>query len=343
MTVIRSMKKALWGIFAAAVSVLAWLTNALQMIRNVLVLVLDLPGKALTAATAFIGVVYGIACFFMGGGALSVIGNIAGGCLVLFLAYKIFNFVYLLGYALVGSALSFFDFDGITNFFAGLLQKAIYRYMDQFGPNDPTKKDRLLFAVPWMIHKINWLFEKLSSAISIAAYAIFGGAGIYFSHQWIFASYDTSDYGAVDYIVSWAAIVAITCIAIYLGHCVAQAIRMATESVKPLDELFGVYAEFFKNTEGGDSSSHANSTGSDSSWYSYEQEQHEYHAQYTNHKDNPYYQVLSAAKSAEELQKLYRGLAKKLHPDVCKEYSVEEATKRMAQLNNAYEDLKKRF
>lgn len=339
----KTIKKSFWGIFAAVVSILAWFANSFQLIRNVLLLALDLPGKALTAATVFIGVVYGIACFFMGGGMLSVIGNIAGGCLVLFLAYKIFNFIYMLGYALIGSALNFFDFNGLTNFFASLLQKAIYRYMDQFGPNDPTKKDRLLFAVPWMIHKINCLFEKLGATISIAMYAIFGGAGAYFSYQWIFASYDTSDYGAVDYIVSWAAIVAITAIAIYLGHCAAEAVKMATESVKPLDELFGVYAEFFRNTEGGDSHSHTNSGGNSSSRNNYEQDQTDYGAQYTTYDDNPYYQVLSAAQSAGELQKLYRGLAKKLHPDVCKEYSVEEATKRMAQLNNAYEDLKKRF
>lgn len=82
----KTIKKSFWGIFAAVVSILAWFANAFQLIRNVLLLVLDLPGKALTAATIFIGVVYGIACFFMGGGVLSVIGNIAGGCLVLFLA-----------------------------------------------------------------------------------------------------------------------------------------------------------------------------------------------------------------------------------------------------------------
>jgi len=339
----KTVKKCFWSMFAAVVSILAWVTNAFQLIRNIFLLVIDLPGKALTATTVFIGVVYGIACFFIGNGFWGIVGNIAGGCLVLFLAYKIFNFVFSLGYALVGGALSFFDFEGVTNFFAGLLQKAIYRYMDLFGPNEPTKKDRMLFAVPWLVHKINWLFEKLSSVISIAAYAIFGGAGVYFGYQWIFASYDISDYGAVDYIVSWAAIVAITCIAIYIGHCVAQAIRMATESVKPLDELFGVYAEFFRNTEGGDSNSHTASNDTSSSRKNYEQDQSDCRAQYAAYEDNPYYQFLSAAQSAEELQKLYRGLAKKLHPDVCKEYSVEEATKRMAQLNNAYEALKKRF
>lgn len=341
----KAIKKLFWGTVAANVSILAWATNAIQLIRNILLLVLDLPGKALTAATVFIGVVYGIACFFMGGGILSVIGNIAGGCLVLFLAYKIFNFIYMLGYALIGSALNLFDFDGLTNFFASLLQKAIYRYMDLLcADNEPTKMDRyFLFGVSLVIHKINYIFEKLSSAICFAVYVVSGAAGLYFGYQWIIASYDTSGYKAMDFFVSYAAVVAVACIATYLGHCVAQAIKMATESVKPLDELFGVYAEFFRNTEGGDSHSHSNSGGNSSSRNNYEQNQTDYRAQYTTYDDNPYYQVLSAAQSAGELQKLYRGLAKKLHPDVCKEYSVEEATKRMAQLNNAYEDLKKRF
>lgn len=148
----------------------------------------------------------------MGGGVLNIIGNIAAGCLILFLTYKLLNFVYMLGYALIGIALNFLNFERITNFFVELLQKAIYHYMDQFGPNDPTKKDQLLFAIPWMIHKINWLFEKLSSAISIAIYAIFIGAGIYFSYHRIFVSYGTSDYGAVDFIIGWAVIAAIAAI-----------------------------------------------------------------------------------------------------------------------------------
>lgn len=344
MSVLRFIKKGFWCLVAALASVLAWFTNGFQLVRNTLLFVLDLPGKVLTAATIFIGVVYGVACFFIGGGVLNVIGNIAGGCLVLFLAYKIISFIYMLGYALLGSALTFFDFDGATNFFAGLLQNAIYRYMDQFGPNDPTKKDRcFLFGVPWVIHKINWIFEKLSLVISIAVYIVSGAAGVYFSYQWIFASYDTSDYGIVDYIVGWAAIVAITIIAIWIGHCLSQAIKMASDSVRPLDELFGVYSEFFHNTEAGTGGNDSHETNSNDSWDKTWEKQHDYQAQAQQHGDNPYYEVLGTAQTADELQKIYRREAKRVHPDVCKEFSPQEATRRMSLLNNAYEVLKSKF
>lgn len=344
MSVLRFIKKGFWCLVAALASVLAWFTNGFQLIRNTLLFVLDLPGKALTAATIFIGVVYGVACFFMGGGVLNTLGNIAGGCLVIFLAYKIFNFIYMIGYALLGSVLSFFDFDGVTNFFAGLLQTAIYRYMNQFGPNDPTKKDRcFLFGVPWVIHKINWLAEKLSSVIGVALYVVSGGAGIYFGYQWIFASDDVSSYGTIDYIIGIAAVVAISIIAIWLGHCLSQSTKMAMETVKPLDELFGVYAEFFRNAEAGTDGNGNYENRSNNSWDRTQDEQADYHAQAQRYDDNPYYEILCSAQSADELQKIYRREAKRVHPDVCKEFSPQEATRRMALLNNAYEAMRHQF
>lgn len=119
---------------------------------------------------------------------------------------------------------------------------------------------------------------------------------------------------------------------------------MATDSVRPLDELFGVYAEFFQNTQKGSSGKSDNhSTNSGYYWNSSYEDQHKSQSQIQHHNDNPYYTILSTAQTTEELQKSYRGLAKKLHPDVCKDYSVEEATRRMAQLNNAYEDMKHRI
>ena len=41
----KAIKKLFWGTVAANVSILAWATNAIQLIRNILLLVLDLPGK----------------------------------------------------------------------------------------------------------------------------------------------------------------------------------------------------------------------------------------------------------------------------------------------------------
>lgn len=51
---------------------------------------------------------------------------------------------------------------------------------------------------------------------------------------------------------------------------------------------------------------------------------------------NKYFEILEQAKNADELKRLYRKLAKEVHPDV-NPSSVEESTKLMAELNEAYE------
>ena len=60
-------------------------------------------------------------------------------------------------------------------------------------------------------------------------------------------------------------------------------------------------------------------------------------------EENPYITILGTARTKEDLQKLYRSYMKKLHPDVCKEYSLEESTHRTILLNDAYDYWKRQY
>lgn len=63
----------------------------------------------------------------------------------------------------------------------------------------------------------------------------------------------------------------------------------------------------------------------------------------TEHTDNPYFELLEIAQTEEELKKMYHEYSKKLHPDVCCDFSEEEATRRQALLNEAFSELRCRF
>ena len=53
MKILRIGKKILWGISTAAITISAEITAMLQMVRNFLLLVLELPALALRGALAF--------------------------------------------------------------------------------------------------------------------------------------------------------------------------------------------------------------------------------------------------------------------------------------------------
>ena len=337
MNMMRRVKKVFWMIVAAIVSIMATVTNALQTVRVTLMMVLELPHKALMAAAIFMGSVFSIACFFMESGFLMALLTAAFGCVIVYIAYRVFAFLYTIVYAALGFILVAFDFEKATSSLTNLLQKAIYAYMDNFKEGDPTKKDRLLFAVPYIIHKLNRLFDKLNTLISYAMYPTSGVFGFILSYQWIFGEYDTAGYKVSDYIISWAVIIIISSVFVYLGHCLADAIRTAAYAARPLDDLFAAYSEFFKNMAGSESTQKTRSKSNKRT------EQTQSYANSEDTERNPYYHILAAAETLSDLKKLYKNYAKRLHPDVCEEFTLDESTRRMAQLNAAYEKLKERF
>lgn len=359
MSLTQSIKKLFWGSCAAIICVFSWILGTAQFIRNLLLEVAELPSKALSLVFSYVGILYIISCFFEGWALFDLICNLVTGLVVIFLAYTLFNLVCQFFCYFIQIIFHYLDFERIIVILAKILQKSILQYWGIFGNDEnPTKKDRLLFAIPWLFHKLNWLVEKISSAVYLM-YAIFGSATLYFSYQLVLGSTDTSSYSVGDYISGIAIIIGFTIIGIYIGHCAANAITMAINSVRPLDKLFEVYAEFFINNEEDstknytynyENSDYTHGKDYNNNSYQYEsykdtsyKKQEKTQTNYSQSNSNPYYAELHTAKTADELKKRYRFLAKQLHPDVCKDYSVEEATRRMALLNEAYSEMKKLF
>ena len=128
---------------------------------------------------------------------------------------------------------------------------------------------------------------------------------------------------------------------IYFGHCIAQVLKSVAEAPRLMNDVFSAHADYFRNAE----SNFYGNKDNYSSNYSQNRGKDDYG--FVNEcdepSDNPFYAVLSAATTSDELKKIYHDLAKKLHPDVCKDYSVEESTAQMSLLNSCYESLCKRF
>ena len=335
MRILRGTKKAYYAVIAAVLSVMAALTNVLQMVRVILMAVLELPRKALLVAAVFMGGVFCIACFFIDMGFLMAVANVALGCLIVTVAYRIFDFAYTIVYAAIGFALVALDFGKATEKLTSLLEKEILAFLDNCGDNS-RRKDRVIFLVPFLLHKIHWLFNKLQGLICYAMYPVTGILGMYLSYQWIFEAYDAADYNLSELLVGWAFVLLISGIFVYFGHCLADAIRTAAAAISPLDDVFSAYANFFKHM-GCDNTNQK--TDEYTKTYSEETQHQKNEAQ----SDNPYYAILAEAENMDELKRLYRRYAKKLHPDVCKEYSQAESNRRQGLLNAAYEQLKKRY
>lgn len=335
MSILRGIKKAYYAVIAAVLSVMSALTNVLQMMRVILMTVLELPRKALLVTAVFMGGVFCIACFFMDMGFLMVVANVALGCLIVTVAYRIFDFAYTIVYATIGFGLVALDFGKATEKLTILLEKVILTFLDNCG-NNLSRKDRVIFLVPFLLHKIHWLLNKLQGLISYAMYPVSGVLGMYLSFHWIFEAYDAADYNLSELIVGWAFVLVISGIFVYFGHCLADAIRTAAAATSPLDDIFSAYANFFKHM----GSDNVNQKTDDyTKTYSEETNYQKNEAQ----SDNPYYSILAEAENMDDLKRLYRSYAKKLHPDVCKEYSQAESNRRQGLLNAAYEQLKKRY
>lgn len=334
-------KKVFLCITVAGVSLLAWITNLLELLRDVIVLVLELPQRVLFATAAFLCVFYSVACFLSVDGILSALGLAAIGCLALIIAYKVLSFVCTFLSTLLGGALDSCDFERITFFFATVMHKAIFRYKDLFDSDDElTKKDRFaLFCVPWIFDKLNRIFKRVSSVIVIFTYIVFGIAGTYFSYKWFLT--DIGNYEGWEIFISIAMAVVAVIGMIYFGHCIAQVLKSVAEAPRLMNDVFSAHADYFRNAE----SNFYGKKDNYSSNYSQNRGKDDYG--FVNEcdepSDNPFYAVLSAATTSDELKKIYHDLAKKLHPDVCKDYSVEESTAQMSLLNSCYESLCKRF
>lgn len=343
MKILRIGKKLLWGISTAAITISAEITAMLQMVRNFLLLVLELPALALRGALAFFCFAMLISGYLSRG---SVLENIFQGLLLVlaaYLIYKIILFVFALGTSLLAALFALLDFDAAISVQMSWLQKCIYEYMDCFDPDGPKKSDRLLFVVPFLIHWFNKIARWLSDVLRFAVYPASGMYGAYWGYTFFFASSGVAPHTLREYIVVFLSVAMIGGIFIHLGHAAVQALRLAISSIQRLDDLLAAYGEFVGNIAA-DTAKHNNQTNNGGrQGQQRSSTDGSQHTAFATAEENPYITILGTARTKEDLQKLYRSYMKKLHPDVCKEYSLEESTHRTILLNDAYDYWKRQY
>lgn len=327
---IKLLKKIIFGALAAFASIAGFITNGLQFIRNLLVLVLEVPNVLIKAVALLIGIAGASALIITGENKTEALITAVAVCVILFVLYKLFSFIYTLLCTLLIKGLKVLDFDSATQYFVSLMQKSILKYMDQLDDEPTLKSDQvILFGIPFLLHKINWFLAKTQKVLSFLMYPLWIGAAIFI----IVIQLRGADVGSSttsEWIIALCTFAGAVGIAAYIGRCFARAIQLAGYLSSELDELYAVYAEFFRNVR----SDHQTGSRKDNR---HKQESADHSS------DNPYYIILAEAKSAAELKRLYREHSKKIHPDVCQDLDPREATQLQALLNEAYAELQLQY
>lgn len=342
MGVFQKIKRECLRLSAVAMMAGAELLGVWQLIRNILLLLLRVPYAAIGGVSFFIGTLLVLFLFCIGFGSFfEFFTGMIFFILLAVLLYRIAGWVYSLVEMALGIALSAVGCERILTSLVIKAERTMERYLNAFPQDAPERAGFWIFGVPYVIHWGNRLAGKICDVVQFLIYPLTIGAGLY--GFWWVCDFERgfSSFKAVDHLLFAATVALVVGIAVRVGHELVRAITEARGSLRILGEFFAIYGSYFKR----------NRTSADDGR---RQEQGQYKHTYEDagekagtepkpRSDNPYIQILEKAATAEELQKLYRSNMKKLHPDVCKDYSQEESNRRAAQLNAAYESCKGRF
>ena len=326
------IKKGILVVLAALMSALAWITNILQFVRNVLLQVIDLPFVGVSAVAGALGVFASISCFFSIEGFFNALGFAILVCVVIAVAYKIFSLVYVLVQTFLEAILTIVDLEWITVLLTDLVEKSICRYWKiSFANDNSATTGRAVLFFPFVLHKISWFVKKLNIGIRILMYIGFGAGGVYFSYHYLIKG--IGEYDTVSVVIAIAMAVIAVAGSLYLGHCVSEAIRDASENAQYLDDFFANYAACFSNM---------GKKASGNNGYSTDREYQEQgpECDWPEQEENPFYKELSLLATEQELRQRYHDLAKMVHPDKCGDESDGE---KMKQLVVAYKKCLERF
>ena len=343
----QGIKKLYLGLSAILLMIGAEFINVWQMIRNTLVLALNLPLAALKGAVIFLGSAFVLGCFSPGnlgiGSAIAFLGSAIAFILIMALAYKLVCFLYSFVEAALLIALDALSCEKTMASIPVKIENAIRKYLDTFGSDAPEQAGHWIFKLPFVIHRINQFAGKVCDILQILVYPLSVGAGAYAFHRLFIDERTFSTFKTLDYILFGLIFAVCIGVFIWLGHEVVQILRSSRYSVGDLDEFFAAYGEVHEKTRRNTGRYHRSSQDQFDGASCKKEKNFEDCPEINTQSDNPYIRILGKAASEQELQKLYRSYAKKLHPDVCKEYSVEESTHRTVQLNAAYDYWKRQL
>lgn len=291
-----------------------------------------------------IAVVFGDEPFYSGSvGLFKTFLNMIGAILIAVLLYKLVCYLYSLVEMVLVIVLEVLNCEKRLDALLGKAEEAVRKYLNAFDTDALERAGYWIFGVPFAIHWMNRVAGKICNVFQFVIYPLSAGAGLYAVYWMGNWEEGFSSLKTIDYILLGVFVATVVGVFVRLGHELVVAIRDARHSVGAVDDLFAAYSEFFKRKKPRtDKYSKANQKQYKNT-YEDAREKSGAGAEANPQDDNPYIHILSKATSAAELQKLYRNGMKMLHPDVCKDYSVEESTRRSAQLNAAYEYCKKRF
>lgn len=247
----RTIKKAFWATVAAMMTILGYLANALQLVRNTVVAAFNIPKTIINIGVGFMGICCLIGCIFMNVPIGTKISNAIAMILILLLVHWLASFAVKIIQVIIAWVVTVFNFEPIVIFATNNYYKAIVNYRGCFSEDDPRKIDRImLFGVMYVFHAIHFIYQKINKLLRIMLFPAFGGAAFY----WIFnefygAKIDTSEMTIGSHILAAFVICLVVALAMYLAHCVSIALREGADSINEMDNLFKTWSDAFRNAE----------------------------------------------------------------------------------------------
>lgn len=221
---------------------------------------------------------------------------------------------------------SIFNTAYIITFLRDSIMKLSDKYIN-FCENDIKAIERLyMFGLCYIFSSLAKLLSLVQTVLSIIVYPVFALAGAGFGYWLFFVDSAAPALWSLDFWMSIAVMVLFLIVGIYLAYVFNQAVEETTEDTDfDLFYVFETYWNTYKNYS--------------KKSYSYTNKKAE---PVQPKRTNKYLEILGKAESLEQLKKTYRRLAREVHPDV-NPLSVEESTKLMADLNEAYEYYQNKF
>ena len=350
MKALKIVRLIILGFIFILTSLITAILNVVEFIRSFLFNLLELPDRSINIASIFAFFALLVVGFASERGSeisvkhvLFIILCIGACALFTFFLQGLIRFLYQIIWIGLGTALMFLSLQSVIGALTVFLKKVMKKYLG-IRAAGTCKKDRFLYSVSYLFHVLNSAATTSGVLLSYAIYPISILLALYSCYKAITYGGDPSAVGGgwFEYFVNSAFILGLFSAIVYLGHLVSLALCGALDSVQGFDSLFSAYvgvertraAKCFhhkqpRRNRKGKEQSHQADFGSTAT---------------PEEPDlNPYIEILGAAKDADELHTLYRSYIKKLHPDVCKDYSPEESTRRAGQLNAAYDMLKEQY
>lgn len=213
-----------------------------------------------------------------------------------------------------------FNTSPIIIFMRDSFMKLVDKYLNYCDSGIRRIEYVYMFGICHILSCFKNLFKMLSVVISILIYPILALACGVIGYWITFIESAAPASGTVEWYIN----IAYIAIFAIIGICLANMFNFSfKESIEDSDfdlfYIFEIYSNTYKNYFRKKSYSKKNG---------FNQEEPK--------EKNMYFDMFSEATTYDEVKKIYRKLAKNVHPDVS-ELPKEEACKRMADLNKAYE------